>query len=139
MKWSYLCYQRRQLKQQKYTSTEAGLEYRKVNREVRMKMKVAKKEWTEEQCKNIEKGMMSGNTKEAYNTLKVLTKTKQKKSAVIEDSRGGGRGEERERERGGSEKERESEREKEREGEKERERVCERERERERGRKRERV
>ena len=30
-----LCDQRRQLKQQKYTSIEAGLEYRKVNREVR--------------------------------------------------------------------------------------------------------
>ena len=46
MKWSYLCYQRRQLKKQKYTSTEAGLEYRKVNREVRMKTKAAKEEWT---------------------------------------------------------------------------------------------
>ena len=31
--------QRRQLKQQKYTSTEGGLECRKVNREVRKKMK----------------------------------------------------------------------------------------------------
>ena len=41
-----------------YTSTEAGLDYRKVNREVRKKLKAAKEEWTEEQCKNIEKGMM---------------------------------------------------------------------------------
>ena len=32
-----LCHQRQQPKQQKYTSTEAGLEYRKVNREVRKK------------------------------------------------------------------------------------------------------
>ena len=40
------------------TSNEAGLEYRKVNREVRKKLKAAKEEWTEEQCKNIEKGMM---------------------------------------------------------------------------------
>ena len=38
--------QREQLKQ-KYTSTEAGLEYRKVNREVRKKMKAAKKERSE--------------------------------------------------------------------------------------------
>ena len=36
-------------KQQKYTSTEAELEYRKVNREVRKKMKAAKEQWTEEQ------------------------------------------------------------------------------------------
>ena len=55
--------EKRQLKPQKYTSTEAGLEYRKVNREVRKKMKAAKEEWTEEQRKNIEKGMMLGNSK----------------------------------------------------------------------------
>ena len=35
-------------KQQKYTSTEAGLGYRKVNREVRKKMKAAKEEWIKE-------------------------------------------------------------------------------------------
>ena len=56
-----------------------------MNREVREKLKAAKEEWIEEQCKNIEKGMMSGNNKEAYNALKALTKTKQHKSAVIED------------------------------------------------------
>ena len=39
---------RRQLRQQKYTSTEVGLEYTKVNREVRKKMKAAKEEWIEE-------------------------------------------------------------------------------------------
>ena len=73
-----LCDWRRPLKQQKYTSTEAGLEYRKVNREVRKKMKASKEEWTDEHCKNI-KGIMSGNSKEAYNTLKILTKTQQSK------------------------------------------------------------
>ena len=64
-----LCDQRRRLRQQKYTSTETGLEYRKVNREVRKKMETATEKWIEEQCKNTEKGMMSGNSKEAYNTL----------------------------------------------------------------------
>ena len=39
-----------------------------MNREVRKKMKAAKKEWTEEQCRNIKKRMMSGNSKEANNT-----------------------------------------------------------------------
>ena len=38
---------RRQLKQKKYTRTEAGLEYRKVNREVRKKMEAAAEEWIE--------------------------------------------------------------------------------------------
>ena len=80
--------QRRHLKEQKYTSTEAGLEYREVNREVRKKMKAAKEEWTEEQCKNIERGMMSGNSMEAYGALRALTRTQQHKSAVVEDSSG---------------------------------------------------
>ena len=68
-----LCHkrQRQQLKQQKYTSTEAELEYRKVNREVWKKMKAAKREWIEEQCNNIKKGMMSENNKEAYNTIRL--------------------------------------------------------------------
>ena len=71
--------QRRQLKQQQYSSTEAVLEYRKVNREVRTKMKAAREEWTEKQCKKMEKGMMSGNSKEAYNTLKAFTKTQRRR------------------------------------------------------------
>ena len=57
-------------------------------------MKAAKEEWISgskgrgEQCNNIEEGMMSGNNKQAYNTLKALTKTQQRKLAVIEDSSG---------------------------------------------------
>ena len=81
-----LCNQRQQLKQQKYMSAEAGLEYRKVNTEVRKKMEAAKEKRREKKCMNIEKGMMSGNNEEAYNTLKALTQTQQRKSSVIEDS-----------------------------------------------------
>ena len=62
------------------------IEYRKMNREVRQKMKAAKEEWTEEQCKDIEEGMMSGNGEKAYNTLEVLTKIQQHTLAVVEDS-----------------------------------------------------
>ena len=51
-------------------------------------MKAAKGERIEKHCKNVEKRMMSGNSKEACNTLKALTKTQQHKSAVIEDSNG---------------------------------------------------
>ena len=60
-----------------------------MNEEAKKKIKAAEEEWIEEQCKNTEKGMMSGNGKEAaYNTLKALTDTQQHKSAVIEDSSG---------------------------------------------------
>ena len=43
---------------------------------------------TQEQCKTIEREILSGNNKEAYNTLEALNKTQQHKSAVIEDSSG---------------------------------------------------
>ena len=51
-------------------------------------MKPAKEEWIGERCKNIEMGIMSGNSKEVYNTLKALTKTQRHKSAVIDDGSG---------------------------------------------------
>ena len=65
----------------KVYKTQTGLEYRKVSREVRKK-KVAQEEWTEEQCK----GMMLRHSRDAYNTLKALTKTQQHKPAAIQDS-----------------------------------------------------
>ena len=49
-------------------------------------MKAAKEELLGERCKNIEKGMiMLGNSKVAFNTLTVFTKTQQHESAVFED------------------------------------------------------
>ena len=45
-------------------------------------MEAAKEEWTEEQCKNIKKGMVSENSKEVYNTFNALTKTQQHKSSM---------------------------------------------------------
>ena len=51
-------------------------------REVGKKMKASKEEWIEEQYKNIEK-RISGNGREAYNTLEAHTKAQQHKSAVI--------------------------------------------------------
>ena len=51
-------------------------------------MKSAKEERIEEQCKNTEKRMMLGNSRQSDNTLRALTKTKPQKSAVIEDSSG---------------------------------------------------
>ena len=59
-----------------------------MNREVRKKIRAVEEKWIEEQCKNVEKGMMSENSKEAYNTLKSLTKMQQPLSAVIKDSSG---------------------------------------------------
>ena len=51
-------------------------------------MKAPMEEWIEKQYKNTDKEMMGGNSKEAYNTLKALTKTQQHTSAVIKDRSG---------------------------------------------------
>ena len=59
-----------------------------MNREVRKKTVAAKEEWIEEQCKNIENGMMPENSKETYNILEALAKTQQHKPGIIEDSSG---------------------------------------------------
>ena len=51
-------------------------------------MKATNEEPTQEQRKNMEKGMLSGNSKDTHNTLKALNKTQHHKSAVFEDSSG---------------------------------------------------
>ncbi|XP_071500074.1 uncharacterized protein [Diadema antillarum] len=69
-----LCDKRRELRHAKHTSHEARIQYREMNREVRKKVKAAKEDWIEAQCKVIDKGLTAGNIKEAYNTLKDLIK-----------------------------------------------------------------
>ena len=46
-----------------------------MNKDVRKNVKAPKEGWIEEHRKNMKKRMMSGNSKEAYNSLKALTKT----------------------------------------------------------------
>ena len=61
-----------------------------MNREVKKKMKKAKVEWIEEQCRKTEMGMTSGKSKEAYNhphcSHQDPNSYSNQQSAVIEDS-----------------------------------------------------
>ena len=83
-----LCDRRRELKGKKHTSDEARANYQKAHREVRTKMRAAKEEWIEKQCNDIEKGMEAGNSKQAYSTLKALTKTSQPRANIIDNKDG---------------------------------------------------
>ena len=83
-----LCDRRHELRGQKHTSEEAKVQYLQANREVRTKMKEAKELWIKEQCDAIERGFEKGQCKQAYDTLKVLTKTSQPRAPVIEDKDG---------------------------------------------------
>ena len=79
-----LCDQRQQLKQQKYASTEAGLEHRKVNREVGRKMKAAKEVWIEEPWKSIERGLMLGTKRLSLRLVRANSLSQQSSKAAAE-------------------------------------------------------
>lgn len=83
-----LCDERRTLKQAKKSSPEAASSYKMTNSLIRNKMTEAKENWIEGQCRNIEEGIKRGSSKQAYDTLRTLTKTQQPKASVIEDSNG---------------------------------------------------
>ena len=83
-----LCNKRRELRKRKYANDKARMEYRQAHGEVRKKMKAAKEEWILKQCDAIEKGMKVGNSKQAYSTLKALSRPSQSRTAVIDDKDG---------------------------------------------------
>ena len=78
-----LCEQREQMKH-KYTSTEAGLEHRKVNREVGRKMKAAKEVWIEEPWKSIERGLMLGTKRLSLRLVRANSLSQQSSKAAAE-------------------------------------------------------
>jgi len=51
-------------------------------------MREAKQNWIDEQCSSVDKAMARGNSKEAYKTLKVITKPSSPRAADIEDKDG---------------------------------------------------
>ena len=51
-------------------------------------MKAVKEEWVERQCSAIDRGLLTGNSKAAYATLKALVKTSQLRATAIEDKNG---------------------------------------------------
>ena len=83
-----LCDKRRELKPEKNKNPEKAQEYRTVNKSIRKKMTEAKENWMSEQCSKVEKATAKGDSKEAYQTIKVLTKSQQPKTSVIEDKEG---------------------------------------------------
>ena len=83
-----LCDERREKKKEKYNSQEGAEEYRRANKLVRKKLKEAKENWIDEQCKNIEQSTKQGNTKKVHELVRTLTNTKQDRSMVIENRDG---------------------------------------------------
>ena len=83
-----LCDERRELKKTKYLDPEAREQYNDKNRIIRRQMRQAKENWISEQCANIESGMKRGNIKVAFDTLKLLTRSQQPRTSVVENKGG---------------------------------------------------
>ena len=82
-----LCDKRRELKKRKSEQGGAN-EYREANNNVKKGIKKAKRNWIEEQCKDIEHNLTTNNSKKAYQIVKELTTVKQGKVSTIQNKEG---------------------------------------------------
>ena len=53
------------------------------NQAIGRKMKQAKENWIADRCQEIDSGIRTGNSKTAFNTLKLLTQRQQTKTKLI--------------------------------------------------------
>ena len=83
-----LCDERRKLRKDKYANDAARAKYQEAHRAVRSEMRTAKEAWIEKQCATIDNEMSRGNSKTAYNVLKMLTTTSKPRAMVIDDKDG---------------------------------------------------
>ena len=79
-----LCDQRRDLKK-KRGEPEGAKDYREVKRKIRTEMKMAKENWIQGQCQEVEACLRKNNNKKAYQLVKDQTTEKQNKSTTIQD------------------------------------------------------
>ena len=63
----------------------ASNQYNEVNSNITKAMKEAQERWIIEQCNDIEAGMRTSNSKAAFKTLKLLTKSHKTRLTMIED------------------------------------------------------
>lgn len=82
-----LCDKRSVLRKTKHSSDAARGQYQQANREDRKKVRAAKEEWIEDQCKSLKAAWKKGTAKRPT-TPKILTKTSQPTAAVIENKDG---------------------------------------------------
>ena len=62
--------------------------YSEFDKEIRRRMKVAKQNWIIYRCKGIDSGTRTGNSKAAFDTLKLLTLRQQTETKLNENTKG---------------------------------------------------
>ena len=83
-----LCDERRDLKKTKYEIEEGAYKYRQADKQVKMRMLKAKKDWISDQFNDIEQNLEANNAKKAYQVVKGLTSNKQGRLNTILDKNG---------------------------------------------------
>ena len=84
-----LCDERRILKSKKKQQSDLENIYREINSTISKKVKKAKDDCIQCQCKYIDDDMRHGrHNKRAYATLRTLTNTISRSTSIIEDSNG---------------------------------------------------
>ena len=75
------------LKSQRFDLAKAQ-EYKDLNKRIKREMRVAKTQWMEDQCDELEGQMKLNNSKKAYQTVKDLTVQQQCKASSIQRKSG---------------------------------------------------
>ncbi|XP_074662637.1 uncharacterized protein LOC141915124 [Tubulanus polymorphus] len=82
------CDHRRLLKARRFISADDNEAYRAINKKIRKDIKVAKEQWVQTKCAEVENDLHRNNTKSAYQAIKLLTKPSTGGSGCIEDKAG---------------------------------------------------
>ena len=84
-----LCDERRRFKSIKNISTVYDQEYKKINSKLKRGMRDTKEKWIQSECLSIDENIRNGiHSKQAYQTLKALTKSNTtKQNRVIENNK----------------------------------------------------
>ena len=62
---------------------EAAKQFRKINNEIKKKMRQADKDWIEDQCEDMKESMHKDQTRRAYETIRKLTNAKERRVCAI--------------------------------------------------------
>ena len=81
-----LCDERRALKKGRHEIAEGARKYTAINQEIQKSIKKAKESWIDVQCQDIEDNIRKNDSKKAYQLVKILTSTKQRKTNTIQDN-----------------------------------------------------
>ena len=84
----HLCDERRQLKQEKNSSTTKRRRYNYLNREIKRQSKKCKDEWIQNLCKEVDFSHQASKTKQVYQTIKMLTGKQTLRMKSIKDKQG---------------------------------------------------